>query len=133
MATIFTRFISGEIHCHKIAESENYFAFLDDNPVAKGHTLVIPKNEVDYIFDLDNEAYSGLMDFSKQIASAIEKSVSCIRIGLLAAGTSVPHAHVHLIPLLSETIDFERKINMDKSEMENIASEIRRNLISTDK
>lgn len=99
MSTIFTKIINGEIPCYKIAEDENYFAFLDINPLSKGHTLVIPKKEVDYIFDLDGETYQGLMNFCRVVAAAIEKVIPCQRIGLMVFGLEVPHAHVHLIPI----------------------------------
>ena len=97
MATIFTRIINGEIPCYKIAENERYFAFLDINPMTKGHTLVVPKVETDYIFDLDNETYLGLMAFAKEVAQAIESSVPCKRIGVAVMGMEVPHAHIHQI------------------------------------
>ena len=100
MASIFTKIINEEIPCYKIAESANYFAFLDINPWSEGHTLVIPKKEIDYIFDLDNETYEGLMKFSKQVAHAIEKAIPCKRVGVLVEGLEVPHAHVHLIPIV---------------------------------
>jgi len=100
MSSIFTKIINGEIPCHKIAESEDYFAFLDINPWNEGHTLVIPKKEVDYIFDLDNDTYEGLMKFSKQVAHAVEKAIPCKRVGVLVEGLEVPHAHVHLIPIV---------------------------------
>ena len=103
MASIFTKIIQGEIPCHKIAESENYFAFLDINPWREGHTLVIPKKEIDYIFDLSDEQLAGLMSFSKRVAKALEKSIDCIRVGISVIGTEVPHAHVHLIPFIKET------------------------------
>lgn len=101
MASIFTKIINGEIPCHKIAESEDYFAFLDINPWEEGHTLVIPKKEIDYIFDLDAKTYEGLMNFSKEVALAIEKAIPCKRIGVLVEGLEVPHAHVHLIPIVN--------------------------------
>src|SRR5689334_17623504 len=99
MASIFSKIIAGEIPSHKIAEDENYFAFLDIMPLAKGHTLVIPKKEVDYIFNLDDETLSGLILFAKKIAPAIEKAIPCKRIGVTVIGLEVPHTHIHLIPL----------------------------------
>ena len=99
MATIFSKIVSGEIPCYRIAETDEFFAFLDIMPLAMGHTLVIPKKEVDYIFKLDDVTLSGLMLFAKKIASAIEKTVPCLRIGVAVIGLEVPHAHVHLIPL----------------------------------
>ena len=99
MASIFSKIIAGEIPCYKIAEDENYFAFLDINPNSKGHTLCIPKQEVDKLFDLDAVTYTGLMEFSRRIAKAIEAAIPCERVGLTVIGLEVPHAHVHLIPL----------------------------------
>jgi histidine triad (HIT) family protein len=99
MATIFTRIIRGEIPCYKIAEDQNFLAFLDINPLAKGHTLVIPKIEIDYIFDLDDNLYTGLQLYARKIAKAIDKSVSCKKVGVAVIGLEVPHAHIHLIPL----------------------------------
>lgn len=129
MSTIFTKIVNGEIPCYKIAEDENYFAFLDINPNAKGHTLCIPKAEVDKIFDLDEEVYLGLMQFSRKVAKAIEKTVPCNRIAISVIGIEVPHAHVHLIPLNSmEDIRFQKKVAMSQEEFENLAQEIRANL-----
>lgn len=101
MATIFTKIVKGEIPSYKIAESENYYAFLDINPLAKGHTLVIPKNETDYILDIDDKEYKGLFVFAKKVGIAIEKIVSCKRMGITVIGLEVPHAHIHLIPINS--------------------------------
>ncbi|MBD0724357.1 HIT family protein [Flavobacterium sp. L1I52] len=129
MSSIFTKIVNGEIPCYKIAEDENYFAFLDINPNAKGHTLCIPKAEVDKIFDLDEEVYLGLMQFSRKVAKAIEKTVPCNRIAISVIGIEVPHAHVHLIPLNSmEDIRFQKKVAMSQEEFENLAQEIRANL-----
>ena len=109
MASIFSRIIAGEIPCHKIAENEDYLAFLDINPRAEGHTLVIPKQEVDYIFDLEDATYAGLWAFSRKVATALEKVVPCKRIGITVIGLEVPHAHVHLIPINRVAdINFER-------------------------
>lgn len=99
MASIFTRIIKGEIPSYKIAEDEHYYAFLDINPLQKGHTLVVPKQETDYIFDLSDEQLAGLMIFAKKVAKAIEKSIPCQRVGVAVLGLDVPHAHVHLVPL----------------------------------
>jgi histidine triad (HIT) family protein len=126
MASLFTRIVNGEIPCYKVAEDENYFAFLDIFPLAKGHTLVIPKQEVDYIFDLDETTYTGLMLFSQKVAKAIDKAVPCKRVGVAVIGLEVPHAHVHLVPLQSiNDIDFSRpKLKLEKEEMESIAAAI---------
>lgn len=126
MASIFSKIIAGEIPSHKIAEDDRYFAFLDINPVATGHTLVIPKKEVDYLFNLDDDLYSGLMLFSKKIAVAIEKAVPCKRIGVSVIGLEVPHAHLHLIPLNSmRDINFSLpKMNPSKEELAKVAAEI---------
>ena len=102
MASIFSRIVAGEIPCYKVAEDENYFAFLDISPVAKGHTLVIPKQEVDYIFDLDDETYVGLTRFAKRVAKAIEKAIPCKRVGVAVMGLEVPHTHIHLVPINKE-------------------------------
>lgn len=125
MASIFTKIINGEIPCYKVAETEDYLAFLDINPNAKGHTLCIPKKEVDKIFDLDEVAYHGLMEFSRQVAMAIEKAVPCKRVGMTVIGLEVPHAHVHLIPLNSmEDARFTSKEQLDKEAFEVIAKKI---------
>ncbi len=130
MASIFTRIIKGEIPCYKIAEDENYFAFLDIAPLAKGHVLVVPKVEVDYIFNLDDTILAGLMVFSKRVALAIEKAVPCARVGVAVIGLEVPHAHVHLIPLNEiGDINFSRpKLKLDKAELEQIADAIKHQL-----
>ena len=126
MASIFTKIIAGEIPCYKIAESETCFAFLDINPLAKGHTLVVPKQETDYIFDLDNEAYADLMSFAKKVSKAIEKVVTCERIGLTVIGLEVPHAHVHLIPIngISDMNFAKPKLNLSQEEFAELASKI---------
>ena len=103
MASIFTKIINGEIPCYKVAETDGYLAFLDIRPNAKGHTLAIPKVEVDYIFDLTDEQYTGLMLFAKKVAKAIDKTIECKRVGVAVVGTEVPHAHVHLIPFQRES------------------------------
>ena len=102
MPTIFSRIVAGEIPCYKIAEDDKYFAFLDINPVAPGHTLVIPKNEVDYIFDLNDEEYLGLQLFAKRVAEAIKRAIPCTRVGVAVMGLEVPHTHIHLIPINQE-------------------------------
>ena len=126
MASIFSKIISGDIPCYKIAEEENYFAFLDINPLEKGHTLVIPKKETDYIFDLDDKTYTGLHLFAKKIASALKRAVSCKRIAVAVLGLEVPHAHVHLIPMndLSATNFMKPKLKLSKEEFEEIAAKI---------
>ena len=126
MATIFTRIVNGEIPCYKIAEDENYFAFLDINPMVKGHTLVIPKKEVDYIFDLDKETIAGLMQFAQRVAKAIESTIPCKRIGVAVLGLEVPHAHIHLVPLNNESdIDFHKpKLKLESEEFIKIAEAI---------
>lgn len=127
MPSLFSKIVTGEIPCYKVAEEENYLAFLDVFPLAKGHTLVIPKRETDYIFDIDDEDFTGLQLFSKKIARAIEKAVPCKRIGVAVIGLEVPHAHIHLIPLNNVSdINFSRpKLNLQKEEMEEIARKIR--------
>ena len=107
MSTIFTKIVKGEIPCYKIAEDADFLAFLDVNPNAKGHTLCIPKQEVDKLFDLPDELYLGLMAFSKKVAAAIEKTISCNRVGMAVVGLEVPHAHVHLIPLNGLRVRFQ--------------------------
>lgn len=110
MATIFTRIIQGEIPCYKIAENDRFFAFLDINPLSKGHTLVVPKQETDYIFNLDDETIGQMMVFAKKVASAIEKAIPCKRIGVAVIGLEVPHAHIHLVPITCEgDLDFKKK------------------------
>ncbi|POS03090.1 HIT family protein [Flavobacterium croceum] len=129
MASIFTKIINGEIPCYKVAEDENFFAFLDINPNAKGHTLCIPKREVNKIFDLEEEEYLGLMAFSRKIAKALEKSVSCKRIGMAVVGLEVPHVHVHLIPLQDmDDMRFQRKTTLTPEEFTTLAEQIKANL-----
>ena len=126
MSSIFTKIINGEIPCHKIAENEHYFAFLDINPNAKGHTLCIPKKEVDKLFDLDDETYLGLMAFSKMVGVAIEEAIDCKRVGMTVIGLEVPHVHVHLIPLNDmKDATFQKKVTLSTEEFENIANKIR--------
>lgn len=129
MASIFTKIINGEIPCYKIAETDDFLAFLDVNPNSKGHTLCIPKKEVDKIFDLDEATYNGLMSFSRRVAKALKKAVPCNRIGMTVIGLEVPHAHVHLIPLHSmEDARFLQKVKMSPEDFEEIAATIRKAL-----
>jgi histidine triad (HIT) family protein len=129
MSSIFTKIIKGEIPCYKIAEDDNFLAFLDVNPNAKGHTLCVPKQEIDKIFELEDDVYIGLMKFSKKIAIALEKTVPCNRIGMAVIGLEVPHAHVHLIPLneMGE-MTFKHKVSLTKEEFEALAKQIQTNL-----
>ena len=125
MATLFTKIISGEIPSYKVAETEDFFAFLDINPNSKGHTLCIPKKEVNKIFDLDEASYIALMQFSRKVAIALEKAVPCERIGMTVIGLEVPHAHVHLIPLHTmEDARFSNKQKLEPEEFETIAKKI---------
>lgn len=130
MPTIFTKIINGEIPSYKIAEDDNFYAFLDINPLAKGHTLVVPKKEVDYLFDLDDETLGGLHVFAKKIAKAIEKAVPCKRIGTTVIGLEVPHAHLHLIPINGITdMNFEKpKLDLSNDEFMAILNRIKENL-----
>ncbi len=127
MAGIFAKIASGDIPSYKIAESEKYYAFLDINPLAIGHTLVIPKQEIDYLFDLDDDLLGGMMVFSKKIAGAIEQVVPCNRIGVAVLGLEVPHAHIHLVPINSEAdISFSKpKLKLPESEFQDLAARIR--------
>ena len=129
MASIFTKIVNGEIPSYKIAEDENYLAFLDVNPNAKGHTLCIPKEEINKIFDMEEEQYLGLMNFSRKVAKALEKSVECKRVGVAVVGLEVPHVHVHLIPLNDmDDMRFQRKVSLEKEEFEDLAQKIASNL-----
>ncbi|TDE05177.1 HIT family protein [Flavobacterium sandaracinum] len=129
MSSIFTKIINGEIPCYKIAEDENFLAFLDVNPNAKGHTLCIPKQEINKIFEMEDDLYLGLMQFSKKIAIALEKTVPCKRIGMAVVGLEVPHAHVHLIPLNEmDEMRFQNKVTLSKDEFEALATSIKTNL-----
>ncbi|AKA34752.1 HIT family protein [Flagellimonas lutaonensis] len=126
MASIFTKIINGEIPCYKIAEDEHHFAFLDINPNSKGHTLCVPKKEVNKIFDLDESDYMGLMAFSRKVAKAIEATVPCERVGMMVIGLEVPHVHVHLIPLHSmKDATFQHKVEITEEEFEEVAEKIR--------
>lgn len=125
MASIFTKIINGDIPCYKIAEDDDFFAFLDINPNSKGHTLCVPKKEVDKIFDLDQETYTGLMQFSRKVALALEKAVPCERVGMTVIGLEVPHVHVHLIPLNNMgDATFQNKVKMMAEEFEAVADAI---------
>ena len=129
MSSIFTKIVNGEIPCYKIAEDDNFLAFLDVNPNAIGHTLCIPKQEINKIFDLDDALYLGLMQFSKKIAIALEKAVPCKRIGMSVIGLEVPHAHVHLIPLNEiDEMRFQNKVSLSKEEFEALVKKIQENL-----
>ncbi len=129
MASIFTKIVNGEIPCHKIAETDDFLAFLDVFPCAKGHTLVIPKKEVDYIFDLEDELYIDLMAFAKQIEPAIRKVIPCKRVGVAVIGLEVPHAHVHLIPMNSMSdMNFNSKLKLTDEELAETAKKIREHI-----
>jgi len=129
MSSIFKKIIDGEIPCYKVAEDDHFLAFLDVNPNAKGHTLCIPKKEIDKFFDIEDELFLGLMAFSKKVAVALEKTVPCKRVGMAVIGLEVPHAHVHLIPLneMGE-MTFKHKVTLTKAEFEGIAKSIQQNL-----
>ncbi|MCD4768873.1 MAG: HIT family protein [Bacteroidales bacterium] len=131
MATLFSKIVNGQIPCYKITEDDRYFAFLDINPLVKGHTLVIPKEETDYFFDIDDDTLGGIVVFAKRIALAIEKVVSCRRVGVVVLGLEVPHAHIHLIPLHRESdINFSNKrVKLTEEEFRQIAENIRNNLV----
>ena len=126
MSGIFARIASGEIPSYKIAEDERFFAFLDINPLAKGHTLVIPKQEIDYIFDMDEEMYKDMWQFAMKVAKAIKQVIPCIKVGVTVIGLEVPHAHIHLVPLNTmNDINFSRpKLTFPSDEMKQIADEI---------
>jgi len=129
MSSIFTKIINGEIPAYKITEDENFLAFLDVNPNAKGHTLCIPKQEINKIFNMDEDLYAGLMKFSRKVAIALEKTVPCKRIGMAVIGLEVPHAHVHLIPLNEmDEMRFQNKVKLEKEEFEALAAAIAANL-----
>ncbi len=128
MASIFTKIVHGDIPCYKVAETEDFLAFLDINPNSKGHTLCIPKKEIDKIFDLDEATYNGLMSFSRKVALAIEKVIPCERVGISVIGLEVPHAHVHLIPLYSmDDARFIKKVKLTTEQFQEIAKSIQDN------
>ncbi len=129
MSTIFSKIISGELPSYKIAETNKFLAFLDINPNAKGHTLCIPKEEVNKLFDLDEETYLELMNFSRKVAMALEEAVPCKRVGMAVIGLEVPHVHVHLIPLNKmKDMDFSNKLNFSHDQFSRLAEEIKENL-----
>lgn len=129
MATLFTKIINGEIPCYKVAESEEFFAFLDINPKAKGHTLVVPKREVDYLFDMEDEELARMMAFAKKIAAAIRKAFPCPKVGIAVLGLEVPHAHIHLIPLESEaTFYVKESVQLSGKEFEEVVAAIKKYL-----
>jgi len=133
MASIFTKIVNGDIPSYKVAETDDYLAFLDINPQVKGHTLCIPKKEVDYLFDLDDKTYLGLHAFAKEVARALERTVSCERIATAVVGLEVPHAHLHLMPINSMA-DFGfggSKVSMNTDEMEELAAQIRANVVNS--
>ena len=127
MASIFTRIVQGEIPCYKIAENDNFLAFLDVNPLVKGHTLVIPKQEQDYLFDLEDDSFVGLHLFAKEVAIQLKKHIACKRIGVAVIGLEVPHAHIHLIPLNEmDDMNFNRKkLTLSPEELTTIADELK--------
>jgi histidine triad (HIT) family protein len=131
MATILTKIINGEIPCYKIAENENYFAFLDINPLKEGHTLIVPKTETDYIFDLDDDQLSGMILFSKKVAEGIRKAIPCNRIGVAILGLEVPHAHIHLVPMdAMEDVNFKNpKLKFSHEQFKDIAAKISSKII----
>ena len=126
MASIFTRIIDGEIPCYKVAEDERYFAFLDINPLTEGHTLVVPKQETDYIFDLDDRTLADMSIFAKRVAERLKKNMDCTRVAVVVLGLEVPHAHIHLIPIKSEKdVDFSReKLKLTPDEFHKIVDKI---------
>jgi histidine triad (HIT) family protein len=129
MSSIFTKIVNSEIPCYKVAEEEQFLAFLDVNPNAVGHTLCIPKQEIDKLFDMDEELYLGLMRFSKKVAAALEKTVPCERIGMAVIGLEVPHAHLHLIPINEmNEMRFQNKVALTKEDFETLATKIQQNL-----
>jgi len=131
MASIFSKIVNGEIPAYKVAEDENYLAFLDIFPVAKGHTLVIPKKEVDYLFDLDDELYAGLQLFAKKVATGLKKAIPCQKVGVLVLGLEVPHAHIHLIPMQNEAdvLNFSKKQKFTPEEFQKIKEIISENIL----
>ena len=131
MASIFSKIVNGEIPAYKVAEDENYLAFLDIFPVVKGHTLVIPKKEVDYIFDLEDDLYNGLQAFAKKVAVGLKKAIPCEKVGVLVLGLEVPHAHIHLIPMQNEAdlLNFSKKLKFTPEEFQKIKELISANIL----
>jgi len=131
MASIFTKIVNGEIPAYKVAEDENFLAFLDIFPVAKGHTLVIPKKEVDYLFDLDDETYLGLQQFTRKVAIGIKKAMPCQKVGVMVLGLEVPHAHIHLVPMQSEVdlLNFSDKKKLTPEEFADITAKISNEIV----
>lgn len=130
MGSIFSKIVKGEIPAYKVAEDENYLAFLDIFPVAKGHTLVIPKKEVDYIFDLEDDLFLGLQAFAKKVAIGLKKAIPCQKVGILVLGLEVPHAHIHLIPMQNEgdLLNFSKKMKLSNEEFQEIKELISKNI-----
>lgn len=129
MASLFTRIVNGEIPCHKICEDDKYLAFLDIRPINPGHTLVIPKKEIDYLFDVDDGLLGGMMVFAKKVARAIQREVKCSRIGVMVAGLEVPHAHIHLVPIFRiSDLNFANARPADDAALAKVAAKIRRHL-----
>lgn len=130
MATIFSRIIAGEIPCYKVAENDKFFAFLDINPLAKGHTLVVPKKETDYIFDIEDAELGEMMVFAKKVAVAIRKTIPCVKVGVAVLGLEVPHAHIHLVPMNSEKdmIFSNKKLELTQEEFASVAAAIAANM-----
>lgn len=130
MATIFSRIIAGEIPCYKVAENDKFFAFLDINPLAKGHTLVVPKKETDYIFDIEDTELGEMMVFAKKVAVAIRKTIPCVKVGVAVLGLEVPHAHIHLVPMNSEKdmIFSNKKLELTQEEFASVAAAIAANM-----
>ena len=126
MASIFSRIIAGEIPSYKVAEDDNYYAFLDINPLTEGHTLVVPKQEIDYIFDLDDRTLAGMMLFAKKVAARIQREIACKRVALVVLGLEIPHAHIHLIPIQDENdVDFhKKKLDLTPEEFRKIAAKL---------
>lgn len=130
MASIFTKIVNGEIPAYKVAEDEKFLAFLDIFPVAKGHTLVIPKKEVDYLFDLDDDLYAGLQLFTKKVAAGLKKAIPCEKVGVLVLGLEIPHAHIHLVPMQNEAdlLNFSKKLKFSSEEFQEITEIISKNI-----
>ena len=128
MATIFSRIIAGEIPSYKVAEDDRYYAFLDINPLVKGHTLVVPKQEVDYLFDLDDDTLGGMMVFAKKVAAKIKREIACKKVAVVVLGLEVPHAHIHLIPITKESDMYfgGKKLAVSQEELAEIAAKIRK-------